>query len=108
MYWHTIKQQKCVSTYGSEKNEVRSINKKMSNLPKKRYDRVSGKENIFTAWHPITLQKFRRYNKASLGKLVPLEILGKFARFNTAKNCLRLCFVEVLSNSKNSRRKSLH
>ncbi len=30
---------------------------------------------------PYTLQKFWWYNKASLGELVPLEILGKFARF---------------------------
>ncbi len=32
-----------------------------------------------TYWHArhCTLRKFRRYNKASLGELVPLEILGK-------------------------------
>ena len=35
------------------------------------------------SWWKYILQKFWRYNKASLGELVPLEILGKFARFNS-------------------------
>ena len=46
-------------------------------FPSKGLPAVNHPSIILLKCHDYTLRKFRRYNKATLGELVPLEILGK-------------------------------
>ncbi len=50
-------------------------------------------------YHMYTLPKFRRYNKASLGELVPLEILCKHHQGFTSGNLAAVHLLYLLDIS---------